>query len=94
MERRKPVVKLVSVNDATSPPADEGRGRSVAEEEDAAASKLQAAARGRQARRQRKRDADSKAQSPNRAICSPREAIHSHTDLRSPTARLLQQVRP
>jgi hypothetical protein len=93
MERRKPVVKLVSVNDATSP-ADEDSGRSAAEEEDAAASKLQAAARGRQARRQRKHDADSKAQSPNRAICSLRDAIHSHTDPCCPTVRLLQQVRP
>ena len=66
MERRKPVVKLVSVSDVAPPRAADGTGQSAAEEQDAAASKLQAAARGRQARLQRKRDVESKTQSPTR----------------------------
>ena len=67
MDRRKPVVKLVGVSDATAPAA-EGAGQSAAEGEDSAASKLQAAARGRQVRRQQKREAESKAHGPIRAI--------------------------
>eukprot|EP01043_Picozoa_sp_COSAG02_P041349 COSAG02_NODE_3419_length_6778_cov_2.101362_3_plen_77_part_00 len=67
MERRQPVVKLVGVSDATAPAA-EGAGRSAAEGEDAAASKLQAAARGRQVRWQQKREAQSKARGLTRSI--------------------------
>ena len=54
------MAKLVGVADATPSPAEAGR-QNDAEEERIAASRLQAAARGRRARQQHKRNAESNA---------------------------------